>query len=106
MSYLRRFDISRNTNIYFLTAVTVFVLGSVVWMVISIGSVHSWPFEIVTGPIMMGLVVVFAYKRREIRTLWEGSFYDEDFANRDGLLEIMDVINNEENSPKDKKEDV
>ena len=61
MSYLRRFDISRNTNIYFLTAITVFVLGSVVWMVISIGSVHSWPFEIVTGPIMMGLFVVFAY---------------------------------------------
>ncbi len=44
MSYLRRFDISRNTNIYFLTSITAFVLGSVVWMIISIGSVHSWPF--------------------------------------------------------------
>jgi hypothetical protein len=56
---------------------------------------------------MMGLVAIFAYKRREIRTIWEGSFYDEDFANRDGLLEIMDVIN-EENSPKpgENKEDI
>jgi len=70
MSYLRRFDVSRNTNIYFLTSITVFVIGSVVWMIISIGSVHSWPFEIVTGPTMMGLIVIFAYKRREIRTLW------------------------------------
>jgi hypothetical protein len=44
MSYLRRFDISRNTNIYFLTSITSFILGSIVWMLISIGSVHSWPF--------------------------------------------------------------
>lgn len=64
MSYLRRFDVSRNTNIYFITSITVFVLGSVVWMTISIGSVHSWPFEIVTGPTMMGLIAIFAYKRR------------------------------------------
>lgn len=42
---------------------------------------------------MMGLVAIFAYKRREIRTLWDGSFYDEDFANRDGLLEIMEIVN-------------
>ena len=43
MSYLRRFDISRNTNIYFITAVSVFIIGSIVWVFISIGSVHSWP---------------------------------------------------------------
>lgn len=70
MSYLRRFDIGRNTNIYFISAISAFFLGSVIWMVISIGSVHSWPFEIVTGPIMIGLISIFAYKRREIRTLW------------------------------------
>jgi hypothetical protein len=64
MSYLRRFDISRNTNIYFITAVLVFVFGSIIWMLISVGSVHSWPFEIVTGPTMIGLVAIFAYKRR------------------------------------------
>lgn len=44
MSYLRRFDISRNTNIYFITAICVFLIGSVIWMIISVGSVHSWPF--------------------------------------------------------------
>ena len=44
MSYLRRFDISRNTNIYFLTAIASFILGSVIWMLISVGSTHSWPF--------------------------------------------------------------
>jgi hypothetical protein len=56
---------------------------------------------------MMGLVAIFAYKRKEFRTIWEGSFYDEDFADRDGLEEIMDVIN-EEKSPKpgENKEDI
>lgn len=70
MSYLKRFDISRNTNIYFLTAIASFVFGAVVWMLISVRSTHSWPLEIVTGPITLGLVAIFAYKRREIRTLW------------------------------------
>lgn len=44
MSYLRRFDVSRNTNIYFIASISVFVIGSVVWMAISTGSTHSWPF--------------------------------------------------------------
>lgn len=96
MSFLRRFDVSRNTNIYFITAVGVFIAGSTVWMFISIGSIHSWPFEIVTGPLMIILVTLFAYKRRELRTLWDGTFYDEDFANRDGLKDIQDTINKED----------
>jgi hypothetical protein len=44
MSYLRRFDISRNTNIYLITSICAFILGSIIWMLISVGSVHSWPF--------------------------------------------------------------
>jgi hypothetical protein len=64
MSYLRRFDMNRNTNIYFITAIVSFIIGSVIWVLISLGSVHSWPYELVTGPIMMVLVVLFSYKRR------------------------------------------
>jgi hypothetical protein len=64
MSYLRRFDMNRNTNIYFITAIVSFIIGSVIWVLISLGSVHSWPYELVTGPIMMALVVLFSYKRR------------------------------------------
>jgi hypothetical protein len=64
MSYFRRFDTSRNTNIYLITSTVIFIVGSFVWMFISIFSIYSWPFATITGPLMLGLVCLFAYKRR------------------------------------------
>ena len=77
MSYMRRFDTSRNTNVYLITCITLFFAGSILWMFVSIFSPHSWPFGLIAGPAILGLVSFFAWKRKEIRTLWEGKFYDE-----------------------------
>jgi hypothetical protein len=41
---------------------------------------------------MFGLVCVFAYQRREIRVIWSGEFYDEEFANQSELRVIMEMI--------------
>lgn len=42
---------------------------------------------------------LFAFKRKELRTLWEGKFFDEEFKNKDEIeavgrameMEIVDV---------------
>jgi hypothetical protein len=77
MSYMRRFDTSRNTKVYIITCVCVFILGSIVWLVISIFSKDSWPFGLIAEPAAIGLISFFAWKRKEIRTIWTGKFYDE-----------------------------
>lgn len=64
MSYMRRFDTSRSTNVYLITCVVLFFCGSILWMFISIFSPHSWPFGLVAEPAMIGLVSFFAWKRK------------------------------------------
>jgi hypothetical protein len=39
-------------------------------------TIHSWPFAIISDPVTVILVVIFSYRRNEIRTLWNGYFYD------------------------------
>lgn len=77
MSYMRRFDSSRNTRVYIITCVCVFLFGSLVWLVISIVSKDSWPFGLIAEPAALSLISFFAWKRKEIRTIWTGKFYDE-----------------------------
>lgn len=60
-----------------MTCVSVFALGSVIWMFISIASQDSWPFGLIAEPATLGFISFFAWKRKEIRTLWTGKFYDE-----------------------------
>lgn len=53
-----------------------FYIGSVLWMLADQSTIHSWPFAIISDPVTILLVVMFAYRRNEIRTLWNGYFYD------------------------------
>ena len=64
MSYLRRFDSSRNTYIYLITCLVLFLAGSILWMFVSILSPHSWPFGLIAEPSILGLVSFFAWKRK------------------------------------------
>jgi hypothetical protein len=91
-SYLRRFDSSRNTTLYLLMATVTFLIGGIAWMFISIASPVSFPFGLVSEPCMFGLVCIFAYKRKEIRVLWDGKFYDEEFGNRDDLKNTLELV--------------
>jgi hypothetical protein len=34
---------------------------------------------------MMLSFTMFAFKRKELRTLWEGKFYDEEFLNKNEI---------------------
>jgi hypothetical protein len=48
LSYLRRFDSSRNTKVYLITSVGLFFLGAIVWMFISIASPFVFPTGLVS----------------------------------------------------------
>ena len=48
LSYLRRFDVSRATNIYLIIGLASFYLGSLIWMLIDMEIRHSLPFAIIT----------------------------------------------------------
>ena len=64
MSYMRRFDSSRNTNVYLITSVVLFLFGALMWMFVSIISPYSWPFGLIAEPLMISLVSFFAWKRK------------------------------------------
>jgi hypothetical protein len=99
VSYLRRFDQSRSTRIYLFTAIGTYFLGSVLWWLTSTFSYYPLPFDAFCEPIMMIAFTLFAFKRKELRTLWEGKFFDEEFKNKAEIeavgrameVEIMDV---------------
>ena len=78
-SYLRRFDTSRGTTLYLITVTVIFIVGGLAWMFISVASPVEFPFGLVSEPSLFGSIIVFAYRRVELRVLWEGKFYDEEF---------------------------
>jgi hypothetical protein len=92
LSYLRRFDSSRNTNVYLITSSILFFVGGIAWMFISIANPFTFPLGLVSEPCMFGLVCIFAYRRREIRVLWDGKFYDEEFADQEDLKHTLEMI--------------
>ncbi len=42
------------------------------WMLMSVFNIHSWPFSIFSEPSLLLIVVIFAYQRNEIKTVWTG----------------------------------
>ena len=62
-SYLRRFDSSRGTNLYLITVTVTFIVGGLAWMFISVASPVEFPFGLVSEPCLLGLIVIFAYRR-------------------------------------------
>ena len=64
MAYLRRFDSSRSTNVYLITSIICFFLGSLLWMLVTIVSPESWPFGLIAEPANLALVSFFAWKRK------------------------------------------
>jgi hypothetical protein len=64
ISYFRRFDTSRNTNIYTITSVTLLFGGAIIWMVLDVITPINLPFGIIAEPAMIGLVCLFAHNRK------------------------------------------
>lgn len=80
ISYLRRFDKSRATHLYFLIGLVSFYTGSVLWMVVDMQTVHALPFAIISEPVMILIVCIQSFRRNEFRILWKGTFYDEELT--------------------------
>ena len=63
LSYLRRFDKTRGTYLYFIIGLISFYAGSVLWMVIDLETVHSLPFAIISEPITIVIVLIYSTRR-------------------------------------------
>lgn len=63
LSYLRRFDKTRGTYLYFIIGLISFYAGSVIWMVIDLETVHSLPFAIISEPITIVIVLIYSTRR-------------------------------------------
>ncbi len=48
LSYLRRFDSSRNTKVYLITATILFLLGGIAWVFANIPSDVTFPFGLIS----------------------------------------------------------
>lgn len=64
MSYMRRFDTSKTTNVYIITCMFVFFIGSIVWMAMTFGTYLPWPYGLFVNPATFGIVSFFAWKRK------------------------------------------
>jgi hypothetical protein len=64
LSYFHRFDNSRNTKIYLITSSIAFFIGAMIWFIITSLSTINIPFQSITEPLMLGLVILFAYNRK------------------------------------------
>lgn len=59
-----------------------YFLGSILWNIVSAISLYPIPFDGVAEPFMIGAMVLMAMNRKELRTIWDGTFYDEEFVNK------------------------
>jgi hypothetical protein len=53
-----------------------------IWITVTSISTVNFPFQSIAEPAMLGLVMMFAYNRKEIKVLWNGKFYDLEFKNQ------------------------
>jgi hypothetical protein len=77
VAYLHRFDKSRATNIYLLSTIVAYFLGAILWNVVNAFSRYPIPFDGVCEPFMIVSLVLMAFNRKELRTIWDGTFHDE-----------------------------
>lgn len=76
ISYLRRFDKSRGTFLYLFIGYGSFYVGSLLWMIVDMNIKHALPLAIISDPITTITVFIFASRRNELKTIWNGLFFD------------------------------
>lgn len=91
-AYLHRFDSSRATHLYLIIGMVTFSIGCVLWsIIISLNIDFMMTVASITEPCMFLLIAVFAYRRRELRVLWDGWIYNEEVGNGD-LKRMVEII--------------
>lgn len=76
VAYLHRFDKSRATNIYLISSVSAYFVGSVIYNIVNAFSRIPIPFDVVCSPFVFLTLSFMAFNRKELRTIWDGTFYD------------------------------
>ena len=76
IAYLRRYDYSRDSKLYFVFGNVLFVVSTFLWILIQSFTVHSLPFALITYPALFIPIIILAYKRDELMILMNGKFYD------------------------------
>ena len=46
------------------------------------------PFDAIYPPFMLLTISFMAFNRKELRTIWDGTFYDEEFVNKKELEKL------------------
>jgi hypothetical protein len=64
VSYLRRFDRCRTTNIYLIATISCYFVGSLIWNLINIFSSYPIPFDLIVQTLMILAFSAFAFKRK------------------------------------------
>lgn len=85
VAFLHRFDKSRSTNIYIISSITAYFFGSIIWNIICTFSRIALPFDAICPPFVLLTISFMAFNRKELRTIWDGTFYDEEFVNKKEL---------------------
>ena len=76
ISYLHRFDTSKNVKVYYIISMIGFALGNLLWIVFAYVLPFSLPLSMWAFPLMIGIVAFMAYQRNEHQEIWLGTFYD------------------------------
>lgn len=63
IAYLRRYDYSRDSKLYFILGNVLFVCSTFLWITVQSLTVHSLPFALITYPALFIPVIILAYKR-------------------------------------------
>ena len=77
LSYLRGYDENYSTGwggVYTVVGNLSFLIGTLIWIPIEGAYLFSVPFNLVTYMCLLLGVIIIAYKRNEIKTLWSGRF--------------------------------
>jgi hypothetical protein len=77
LSYLRKYDENFHTGmggVYTIIGNISFIISTTIWILIEVLYPFSVPFSLITYPLTLGSIVLTAYKRNELKTLWNGTF--------------------------------
>lgn len=82
LSYLYRFDESRSSKVYSTVFLVSFVICAFVWVVASLFVPFTLPFNLINSPIAILLLAIFANRRGELGSLWNGKIFDAKHKNK------------------------
>lgn len=81
LSYLHKFDKSKNIHIYFRVGIVAYSIGGAIWCIISSLVFQAIPLYFFGYPLIVIFCIIVSYLRNEHTELWKGSFYEGNSLN-------------------------